>query len=443
MSRWIIRTILLASFIAPALFGANLDLTPMHRSLQFNFSFPGARSLGMGGAFIGAADDASAAESNPGGLTALRHREVTLEIRRLDVHEDIPFGLLGTSTAGVQNLSNNKTVLSFFSVVVPYGNSMTFAGFYARPLDYELKTTVNEPSGLIGPVGSQQYFFGDLAGVFAMHYKAETMGVSGAFKLGNLSLGAGVQREKLNATATFANFQYSPTGVPVKVSDTLVNFGRIEGSDSKLAYSLGLKWAATDNISVGAAYKSGADYTITECNPSSATANCSTTTPGPSAFSIPPQYGAGISIHPLPMLMVNADVVHVQYDRLVRHFEPAEFCTPAGCPQGTDLGFEIKNANEIHLGGEWSLVPSNIPLAIRAGWWHDPDHSLRYRGAVNSSDPFERLAQQYSALRYPGGKSQDHVAVGLGYVATAFEINAAYDHSSLANTASISALHRF
>jgi len=32
---------------------------------QFNFSPPGARSLGMGSSFIGLADDATASESNP------------------------------------------------------------------------------------------------------------------------------------------------------------------------------------------------------------------------------------------------------------------------------------------------------------------------------------------------------------------------------------------
>ena len=38
-------------------------------SLQFNFSAPGARSLAMGGAFIGLADDATAA-ANPRSVVA-------------------------------------------------------------------------------------------------------------------------------------------------------------------------------------------------------------------------------------------------------------------------------------------------------------------------------------------------------------------------------------
>src|SRR5712692_8537083 len=58
----------------------NTDIESLS-GLQFNFGNPGARSLGMGGAFLGLADDASAAEANPAGLTVLRKPEVSLEVR--------------------------------------------------------------------------------------------------------------------------------------------------------------------------------------------------------------------------------------------------------------------------------------------------------------------------------------------------------------------------
>src|SRR6201982_695864 len=58
----------------------NTDIESLS-GLQFNFGNPGARSLGMGGAFIGLADDASAAEANPAGLTILRKKEFSVEAR--------------------------------------------------------------------------------------------------------------------------------------------------------------------------------------------------------------------------------------------------------------------------------------------------------------------------------------------------------------------------
>src|SRR6059058_6562670 len=65
---------------AASLFAADLT-NPFQQQLQFNFGNPGARSLGMGGAFLGRADDASAAEANPAGLTILRKPEISLEGR--------------------------------------------------------------------------------------------------------------------------------------------------------------------------------------------------------------------------------------------------------------------------------------------------------------------------------------------------------------------------
>ena len=54
----------------------------INAGIQFNFSTPGARSLGLGGAFLGLADDATAAYTNPAGLTTLSKPEVSLEVRQ-------------------------------------------------------------------------------------------------------------------------------------------------------------------------------------------------------------------------------------------------------------------------------------------------------------------------------------------------------------------------
>src|SRR3954454_4961070 len=73
------KLLLVMLFSVPAL-AQNVDIEALS-GLQFNFGNPGARSLGMGGAFLGLADDASAAEANPAGLTILRKPEVSLEVR--------------------------------------------------------------------------------------------------------------------------------------------------------------------------------------------------------------------------------------------------------------------------------------------------------------------------------------------------------------------------
>jgi long-chain fatty acid transport protein len=54
---------------------------PANAGIQFDFSLPGARSLALGGAFVGIADDATAAWTNPAGLVALTRPEVSIEAR--------------------------------------------------------------------------------------------------------------------------------------------------------------------------------------------------------------------------------------------------------------------------------------------------------------------------------------------------------------------------
>ena len=49
--------------------------------LQFDFLNPGARSLALGSAFTAVADDATAAFTNPAGLTYLIKPEVSAEFR--------------------------------------------------------------------------------------------------------------------------------------------------------------------------------------------------------------------------------------------------------------------------------------------------------------------------------------------------------------------------
>jgi hypothetical protein len=54
----------LGSLLATATVEAQAGFT----TFQFSFSNPGARSMGLGGAFVALADDATAAFANPAGL---------------------------------------------------------------------------------------------------------------------------------------------------------------------------------------------------------------------------------------------------------------------------------------------------------------------------------------------------------------------------------------
>jgi hypothetical protein len=446
MSRRLLSTVLLVFLVTLPAFSANLDLTPLHRGLQFNFGNPGSRSLGMGGAFIGRADDASAAEANPAGLIpAISKPEFTIEVRQLDYSQSVPFGVQGSSL-GSQTVQHRGTTPSFLSLAFPVKKiHMVLAAYYHQTLNYEQHASLSAPTGTVKTISGQQLFFGDAPGDFSLRYRAETLGLSGAWRVGGLSMGLGVRREGVRAVATDTAFDVKIVGgAPIKNGTTPISFGRIDGSDSKFTYAGGLKWAnPSESVSLGLVYKSGADYSLTECNPANASEHCNAKNgASPSSFEIPPQVGAGISIRPASGLTVNADVVRIQYDRLLRKFTPAAFCALGDCTSSpSKLGFRIPNATELHLGAEW-LLPAS-PFALRAGWWRDPAHGLEYRGRIDNANVLTQFAQLLSAQQYQPESSQNHISVGAGYLAPTFEINAAYDHSSRSKTASVSALKRF
>jgi hypothetical protein len=99
--------------------------------IQFDFLSPGARSLALGSAFVGLADDATAAWVNPAGLLELSKPEISAEVRyrRLDQ----PFlvgGRLSGQTTGIgqdtvsgpefANIRDAGTRLTFASLVYPW-----------------------------------------------------------------------------------------------------------------------------------------------------------------------------------------------------------------------------------------------------------------------------------------------------------------------------------
>src|SRR5687768_11773546 len=112
-------------------------------SIPFSFSNPGARSLGMGGAFVGAADDATASYTNPAGLTGLGlEQQIGVEFRRNSF--DAPFanggeaGLNPFDPTGIQygDASSDTNALSFISWVLPREN-WALALYRHETLDFD------------------------------------------------------------------------------------------------------------------------------------------------------------------------------------------------------------------------------------------------------------------------------------------------------------------
>src|SRR3972149_673532 len=97
----------------------------------------GARALGMGGAFIAVADDATASSWNPGGLTQLERPELSVVGSFLSIHQD--FDPSSTGLLSLNDEGASSTDLNYASVAYPFkvlGKNLVAALNYQQKYDF-------------------------------------------------------------------------------------------------------------------------------------------------------------------------------------------------------------------------------------------------------------------------------------------------------------------
>ncbi len=436
--------VLLAVFLAFPVAAQNTDIEALS-GLQFSFGNPGARSLGMGGAFLGLADDASAAEANPAGLTILRKREVSIEARNSKTTQT--FNVSGTFPDDLESSDfqaySRRVPVTFASVVTPIGENFSLAAYFHSPIEFESGFDVEDDEFLgsiffdptrffltpQGPVTEDQCFANpEVCEIFdlvpfatGVSIRLQTYGLAGAWRMGNLSLGVAgrYQQFQENAATLRTDFFLNPTFVSQQVSD-----------DSDVTFSAGFKYSFTPNFSIGGVYKQGAEFEtfLTEQNlEENFTVDLGTTN-----FHIPDSYGLGISFRPRQELTINVDAIRVNYSNLTDDFRPVLI----GLTPEDIAGFTADDVTEFHVGAEYFFT-TQIPFAVRLGWWRDPAHGITYNG------PQLTPAGVAARILYPGSEDQDHITGGFGLAWPNFQIDAAYDTSDSFKVGSLSAVFRF
>ena len=456
--------VLIAALALP-LAAQNVDIEALS-GLQFNFGNPGARSLGMGGAFLGLADDASAAEANPAGLTILRKPEISVEGRNYLEHQ--LFTTSGTYPEIVRTPFkhySDRAVLSFASVVYPVKN-FTFGLYFHEPLN-------NKGGGVVAPQYDE--FTGDLITlgpnfflpggggapiseaecenlrrttnnpaacveyrldpyVSALDVRMRTFGIAAAWQVHpKFSVGLTARHQRFQEAAfTFRFTQFlDPSTISVQATAKEKD-GQLEiVEETDTTFTAGFKWSPTDKISVGGVYKVGPQFTAPLFFAGAATNNQFLQV-AETSFHIPDVMGLGVSVRPLPVLTVNVDAVHVKYSNLVDDF----VASVADVRDLTEDPFVAEDVIELHVGAEY-VFTTKIPIAIRGGFWRDPAHTVEWRGPLTRPD---FIAE---SMLYPKGEDQNHFSIGAGLAWPRFQIDAAYDTSDNYKVGSLSFVSRF
>lgn len=487
MRKAFVAAVVVSIVLSSAALAQNTDIEAL-AGIQFNFANPGARSLAMGGAFLGLADDASAAEANPAGLTILKDPEISFEGRNFQNFASVnSSGTFPDVVPESFSSFSRRVEPAFASIVIPV-KKFAFAAYYHQTLNYTNAVSVlpqfdslgqvtrqvpnffvprAQNRGTATPVGAEECArqqandplscqeFRLIPFISAVSVNMKTWGVAGAWKKGNLSLGVGARYQTFNEGAFTSRFFFDDFGGaqpgPTLVQATGLTGGGEIGEETDITFTAGFKWAIRDNLSIGGVVKQGAEFDAPAFILLDADADFIPI--ADSKFHIPDIAGLGFSYKPAKLgtrelnqaLTISADAVFVKYSNLTDDFRATK-----GGTEFLQNGFEAEDAIEVHVGGEYFLS-TKIPLAVRVGYWRDPAHSIRYTGPITCDDPnyvpedragcqINRIA---TSILLPGGEDLNHLSVGVGLAWPKFQIDAAYDTSDTFKVGSLSFVKRF
>ncbi len=386
----------------------------VNAGIQFNFANPGARALGMGGAFLGLADDATAAYTNPAGLTILGASEIAIEYRNTDY--TTPFASGGSfrtnpfdsANLGVAEADSNASNIAYFSFTHA-GDGWALAAYRHQPLSFDVAYT-QQQINILNAAGQQVSFLP--LKTTSLDTELVNYGLSGAYRFGdNFSLGLG---------AVYSQFE-----IDSRTTRAGRNFQLQQGDQSDLTFNFGALWKLNERWSLGAAYRRGGSFQYAAGNFNAAgdalvLANTS--------FNVPHVFGAGVSWRPSDNFALALDVNRVEYGRLAKGFDDIF---------GAATILDIDDGTEIRLGGEYVFSQFANPFSVRAGIWREPEHALFATGPIND------LNVDVDRALFLRGDDEIHYSLGLGWAFQSFQFDLAADLSDNVDTYSASGVVRF
>jgi hypothetical protein len=109
--------------------------------------------------------------------------------------------------------------------------------------------------------------------------------------------------------------------------------------------------------------------------------------------------------------------------------------------QDSGFTYTTDDANEFRFGAQYVLQIGASALALRAGAWHEPDHTLRSTAsAATAADPAAAVADTFL---FRGGSSKTHYTGGLGVaIGEHFQLDAGVDSAKNVTIGSLSLVVR-
>jgi len=357
----------------------------------------------MGRAFVGLADEATAAYNNPAGLSVLAAPEFSFEYRNTSTNYEFlqnngQFELLnGSPQPFVANL--DRLGFASLSFSLPRFNVSVY---YINHLDYQRSTGGPEISRWRNL--DQGYEF-NYTNDHRVKMGLDTFGVSISKSWGRLSLGCGIGFSEFSLdyeydTRLFSDFLSQPLFEVV--------LSNAESKSRKPNYVAGALFDLTDDMKVGLVYKRQPKFSYREFvnNPQFPPDRFPDGEPFSIGFKVPDSVNTGLAYQPNGLLTVLVDLDWIRYSQLNDDF------TIISGENFESLNYRIPDVVETHIGFEYLIPFESQILALRAGWFTDPDHKTRFDGALD----VERDQIQDFIFNTGNGDDNQAITFGFGYV---------------------------
>lgn len=435
------------------------------RDLRFNFINPGGRSLAMGGAFISLANDATAAQANPAGLTTMLSPQLFAEVRFANpdvTTTNASFRDPITPTDGfdvaVTTTPNEIVTPSFLSYIYPLDRlSFGVSRHEVINIDNRTSSTYEFLSGAQSDIRRSEG---------GIELKLVNWNVSAAYRLHEqFRVGVTVSYGILDLASNVVNSYIDPTGdvigapdfagVPLEMYRTTS-----DGSDSDVTITAGLLWSVTDTITIGASYRQGGSFAVQQTlssNPINSaiipgainstvffnesgtvltTANNSFAFDN--EFNVPDVTTVGISWQPIPRLTLALDAAEISYSDLLDGFNSRLNVLTAGFVSESDAAFTVDDQTNLHFGAEYTLALERGALVLlRAGFHQDKDNRIRSDFAPGG---FGLAGNE----NFPASEDTDHYSLGVGLVVgNNFQLDVAADLSDSGTEGVVSLIYKF
>jgi long-subunit fatty acid transport protein len=337
----------------------------------------GARALGMGGAFIAVADDATAASWNPAGLVQLESSEVSLVCEGIHRMEDNHFGT-NPDANGLQTVSTaNINYLSATYWFQALNRNMVASVNFQRLYDFtrEWGFSMASPSG--DDSTSHQLLYDQQGGLSAIGF------AYGTEITPDLSLGITLNVWNDHLSPNQWEQKYSVSG---KGMDHGVAFVSDYTSYEKYSFkginaNIGILWNVNEKFTLGAVLKTPFKADIEHEFSEQAMVKYPEQTDSGSSYSdsftedeslkMPMSYGIGMLYKFSEAFSASLDIYRTQWDDFILTKPDGKDISPV---TGNDPELsDIKATHQVRIGAEYLWITSKgmiIPLCV--GLFYDP-----------------------------------------------------------------------